>query len=128
LAKIAPVICFELLDDRIVSLAAQNSNILAIQTNSATFGKSAESSQQLSITRIRAIEHSRNVVSVSTTGYSAVIDYTGKIIDKTQMGTAEHLYANLGLINQQSMRDRLGDWARVLTFVWLVLVTRRLGK
>ncbi len=128
MAKIAPVICFELLDDRIVSLAAQHSNILAIQTNSATFGKSAESSQQLSITRIRAIEHSRNVVSVSTTGYSAVIDYTGKIIDKTQMGTADHLYANLGLINQQSMRDRLGDWAWILTFVWLVLVARRLGK
>jgi apolipoprotein N-acyltransferase len=42
-AKIAPVICFELVDDEILSEAAKKSNLLVVQTNSATFGKSAES-------------------------------------------------------------------------------------
>ena len=78
-ARVAPVICFELLDDEILAEAAKSSNLLVVQTNSATFGTSAESAQQLSITRIRAIEHSRNVVSVSTTGISAVIDFNGKV-------------------------------------------------
>ncbi|MEY2851202.1 MAG: hypothetical protein RJA96_1073, partial [Actinomycetota bacterium] len=54
--KVAPVICYELIDDALLERAAKNSNILAVQTNSATFGMSAESAQQLSITRIRAIE------------------------------------------------------------------------
>ena len=96
-----------------------------VQTNSATFGTSAESAQQLSITRIRAIEHSRNVASVSTTGYSAIIDYKGKVLQKTSMGTAEHVFADVGLIEQSSPRDRYGDWAGVFTLIWLFVVARR---
>jgi apolipoprotein N-acyltransferase len=124
-ARVAPVICFELIDDEILAQAAKSSNLLVVQTNSATFGTSAESAQQLSITRIRAIEHSRNVVSVSTTGISAVIDFNGKIMNQTSMGTAEHVFADVGLINQSSPRDRYGDWAGIFTLVWLLVVARR---
>ena len=122
--KIAPIICYELLDDQILHDGAQSSNVLAVQTNSATFGDSPESAQQLQITRIRAIEHSRNVLSVSTTGYSAVIDYNGEVFQKTAMGTAEHLYAEVDLISSTSPRDRYGDWALVTTLIWLLLVAR----
>ena len=124
-AKIAPVICYELLDDEILEKAAKSSNLLAVQTNSATFGDSAQSAQQLQITRIRAIEHSRNILSASTTGYSAVIDYNGKVLQKSDMGTAQHLYAEIGLISNVSPRDRYGDWALVMTLIWLLIVTRR---
>jgi apolipoprotein N-acyltransferase len=124
-AKIAPVICYELLDDEILEKAAKSSNLLAVQTNSATFGDSAQSAQQLQITRIRAIEHSRNILSASTTGYSAVIDYNGKVLQKSDMGTAQHLYAEIGLISSTSPRDRYGDWALVMTLIWLLIVTRR---
>ena len=124
-AKIVPVICYELIDDSLLESAANSANLIVVQTNSATFGMSAESAQQLSITRIRAIEHSRNILSVSTTGYSAVIDHSGKIIESTKMGVADHLYAEVGLIDQQSIRDRLGDWALVITLIWLLLVARR---
>jgi apolipoprotein N-acyltransferase len=124
-AKIAPIICFELLDDSILHNAARNSNLLAVQTNSATFGMSAESAQQLAMTRVRAIEHGRNIVSVSTTGYSAVIDRNGKVIQKTSMGTAERIRANVDLVEGQTPRDRLGGWAVFLTLGVMILVTRR---
>jgi len=124
-AKIAPVICYELIDDSILEKAAKDSNILVVQTNSATFGRSAESAQQLSISRVRAIEHSRNIISVSTTGYSAVIDYKGQVSQQSSMGTAEHIYATVDLFDQPSPRDWLGDWALVLTLIWLLLVARR---
>jgi apolipoprotein N-acyltransferase len=119
------VICFELLDDEVIAKAATSSNILVVQTNSATFGTSAESAQQLSISRIRAIEHSRNIVSVSTTGISAIIDFNGKILNQTSMGTAEHVFAEVGLIDQSSPRDRYGDWASIFTLIWLLVVARR---
>jgi apolipoprotein N-acyltransferase len=122
-AVIAPVICFELLDDGILRQAAKGSNILAVQTNSATFGMSAESAQQLSITRIRAIEHGRNIVSVSTTGYSAVIDHHGKILQKTSMNTAEVIRAQVGLIQGQTPRDKAGVWALVGVLIFLFLVS-----
>jgi apolipoprotein N-acyltransferase len=125
-AKIAPIICFELLDDQIVRVGANNSNLLVVQTNSATFGKSPESAQQLSITRIRAIEHARNILSVSTIGYSAVIDYRGKVLQQTSLVTSAHLKATVGLIEQQSVRDRFGDWITPGILFWLLLSARRL--
>ena len=123
--EVAPVICYELIDDDLLHKAAVNSNILAVQTNSATFGMSAESAQQLSITRIRAVEHGRNIASVSTTGFSAVIDYTGKVTKKTSMGTAETIRAEVGLIEGQTPRDKAGDWAQIGVLISLLLVARR---
>jgi apolipoprotein N-acyltransferase len=123
--KIAPVICYELIDDALLEKAAKNSNVLAVQTNSATFGMSAESAQQLSITRIRAIEHGRNIASVSTTGYSAIIDSSGKILQQTSMGTADSIRAEVDLIEGLTPRDRAGDWALIGVLVALFLVARR---
>jgi len=122
---VAPVICYELIDDALLEKAAKHSNILAVQTNSATFGMSAESAQQLSITRIRAIEHGRNIASVSTTGYSAIIDSSGKILQKTSMGTADSIRASVDLIEGQTPRDRAGDWGLIGVLVALFLVARR---
>jgi apolipoprotein N-acyltransferase len=124
-AVIAPVICFELVDDELLHKAAISSNILAVQTNSATFGMSAESAQQLEMTRIRAIEHGRNIVSVSTTGYSAIIDSKGKVLQKTSMGTADSIRAEVGLIDAKTPRDTAGDWALVGVLFGLFLIARR---
>ena len=124
-AVIAPVICFELIDDGILHNAAKESNLLAVQTNSATFGMSAESAQQLSITRVRAIEHGRDIVSVSTTGYSAVIDHKGKVLQKTSMGTAESIRTDVELMEGRTPRDKFGTWALMGTFFVLFLTSRR---
>ena len=124
-AVIAPVICFELVDDELLHKAAVSSNILAVQTNSATFGMSAESAQQLEMTRVRAIEHGRNIVSVSTTGYSAIIDSKGKVLQKTSMGTADSIRAEVGLIDAKTPRDTAGDWALVGVLFGLFLIARR---
>ena len=123
--KVAPVICYELIDDDLLHQAAADSNILAVQTNSATFGMSAESAQQLSMTRIRAIEHGRNIASVSTTGYSAIIDFSGNVVEQTSMATADSIRAEIGLIEGQTPRDKAGDWALIGVLVALFLVARR---
>lgn len=122
---VAPVICYELIDDDLLHQAAADSNILAVQTNSATFGMSAESAQQLSMTRIRAIEHGRNIASVSTTGYSAIIDFSGNVVEQTSMATADSIRAEIGLIEGQTPRDKAGDWALIGVLVALFLVARR---
>ena len=123
--KVAPVICYELIDDDLLRQAAADSNILAVQTNSATFGMSAESAQQLSITRVRAIEHGRNIASVSTTGYSAIINSSGKVVEQTAMGSADSIRAEVGLIEGQTPRDAAGDWALIGVLVTLLLIARR---
>ena len=54
-ANIAPIICFELIDDRLIQSSAGQGNLFVVQTNSATFANTSESAQQLAITRIRSI-------------------------------------------------------------------------
>ena len=123
-AKIAPIICFELIDDSILSTAAQASNLNVVQTNSATFGFSPESAQQLEISRIRAIEHGRNLLSVSTTGISAVIDSTGEITSKTDIHEPAHIFASVQLLDSQTPRDIAGHLSTVAVFIWLLIVGR----
>ncbi|MDP1852059.1 MAG: apolipoprotein N-acyltransferase [Candidatus Planktophila sp.] len=123
-AKIAPIICFELLDDAVIQRAARNSQLLVVQTNSATFGKSPQNAQQLAITRIRAIEYGREILSVSTTGVSAYIDYHGKVQMQTEPYTHAHLFVQPVLIDGQTPRDKAGDWTLVGSLIWLLFLAR----
>ncbi len=121
-AKVVPIICFELLNDQLMASGARRSNILVVQTNNATFfGASAQPNQQLSITRIRAIEHQRTILSVSTTGKSAHISYDGKIIASTKTQSNAHLWVKGALIDSESPRDKLGNRALYGVLVWLAL-------
>jgi len=75
-----PSICFEVAyDDLVRTNVERGANLLLVQTNNATFGFTAESVQQLAISRLRAIEHGRSVVHVSTVGVSALIRPDGSL-------------------------------------------------
>ena len=76
------IICFEILDDDHVRAGARETGFLVAQTNNATFGISAEASQQLQITRARAAELGREFAVVSTTGFTAHVDASGRIREK----------------------------------------------
>ncbi len=108
-AKIAPIICFELLDDASGRAMARVSNAFVVQTNSATFGLSPESDQQLGITRIRSIEHQRYSISISTSGVSALIDPRGRVSHRTGQNQAAVIDSQIGLIHSLSIADRYGS-------------------
>jgi apolipoprotein N-acyltransferase len=86
---------------------AKRSEALIVQTNSGTFANTAQSAQQLAITRIRAVEHSRYVLSVSTIGISAFIDNNGRIVNRTQENRKSFLRGKLLLSNHSTLIDRL---------------------
>lgn len=110
---IGPIICYEIIDDSLVRNAARKSDALLVQTNSATFAGTSESRQQLNITRIRAAEHNREIVSVSTVGISAFIDNNGKVLQESKENISAVLYGNLHANRKISIADKLGDlsWA-----------------
>jgi len=118
-ALLGPIICYELIDDSYINRISRQSNLLVVQTNNATFGTTAQSAQQLSISRIRAIENHRDLVSVSTTGISAVIDSQGDIVQSTTSNQPDHLFADSKLYSGQTVANKLGNWAFWLTLVGL---------
>ena len=123
-AKFAPIICFELLDDASGRAMAKQSNAFVVQTNSATFGLSPESDQQLGITRIRSIEHQRYSVSISTSGVSAIVDPRGRVMHRTGLNRPAVIDTTIALNNSVSIADRYGSQIEaILIFLPLVLLT-----
>ena len=115
--KVAPIICYEIINDGLVRESAKGAGALIVQTNSATFANTPESSQQLAITRIRAVEHSREILSVSTVGISAFIDNNGAVISQTAENVSTAISGDVKISNHQTLADRLGGVAPLLVLL-----------
>jgi apolipoprotein N-acyltransferase len=119
--ELAPVICYELLSDSLVQSAAKSSDAIIAQTNSATFAGTSESAQQLNITRLRAIENAREIVSVSTVGISAHIDINGEVLSRTQENVSAELLGNVRSNTARTIANNLGGLAPVLILFLSIL-------
>ena len=125
--KISTVICYEILSDQIFRESAMNSGIIAVLTNSATFAGSSEGEQQMAITRIRAIESGRNIVSVSTTGPSAFIDYHGDVLEKLDDGEVGSISMAMQVRESNTLASQYGDFITIAVLLFaLVFIGREL--
>ncbi len=78
---IGDVICFEVAYDNLVDSSVEaGAQLVVVQTNNATFGRTAETYQQIAMSKLRAIETGRTVAQVSTTGVSAIFTPDGDMI------------------------------------------------
>ena len=130
-----PTICFEVAYDGLmrdsVLAAGDEESLLVVQTNNATFGYSAESEQQFAISRIRAIEHGRSVVHVSTVGVSGFVAPDGTVTGKTGLFTAEQGLGTPVVRTERTPADRLGqvpEWLAALGLLALVLWSIRAAR
>jgi apolipoprotein N-acyltransferase len=113
--KLGDVICYEVaFDDLVRSEVTAGSNVLAIQSNDATFEREGpiteETGQQLAMAQIRAVEFDRAVVYSSTTGYSAIIAPDGQVIERSGLWQQAELEARVPLLTYQTMAERVGAW------------------
>jgi apolipoprotein N-acyltransferase len=132
---VIPTICFEVAYDDLMRdstlQAGRQDNILAVQTNNATFGYTAESEQQFAISRIRAIEHGRSVVHVSTVGVSGFINPDGTYVDKTSLFTPAAEFGSPVVRSEVTLADRLGpvpEYAAALAAVALLAIGQWLRR
>ncbi|MGC5166251.1 apolipoprotein N-acyltransferase [Luteimicrobium sp. DT211] len=105
------VICFEVAYDSIVEQSVRlGSEVLVVQTNNASFGYTAESTQQLAMTRFRAMETGRAAVQASTVGVSAVVSPSGVVLQRTGLFEPAQLTADLPLRTDITPAVRAGEW------------------
>ncbi|MGH3244779.1 MAG: apolipoprotein N-acyltransferase [Trebonia sp.] len=120
--KLGDVICYEVaFDDLVRSEVSAGSNVLAVQSNDATFEREGpiteESGQQLAMARLRAVEFDRAVVYSSTTGYSAIIAQDGQVIERSGLWQQAELEARVPLLTHITLAERLGagpEWVIVV--------------
>lgn len=109
--RVAPIICFEVAYDEIMHEAVQlGATALIVQTNNASFGHTNESTQQLAMSRLRAIETGRSVVHISTVGVSAIYAPNGAELARTGHFTAEQMVKTINLRTSLTPAVIIGSW------------------
>nr|WP_229837111.1 apolipoprotein N-acyltransferase [Dactylosporangium sucinum] len=107
-AVVGDVICFEVAyDDLVRDTVDGGAQLLAVQTNNATFNES-EARQQLAMVRLRAVEHGRDALMASTVGISAFADSRGGTKSETKFNEAAVILAELRLGTARTLATRLG--------------------
>ncbi|MFV0534390.1 MAG: apolipoprotein N-acyltransferase [Cumulibacter sp.] len=130
---VGDVICFEVAYDGLVAdVVDGGAQIITVQTNNATFGHTNEPHQQLAMSRIRAVEYGRTVLSASTSGVSAIIAPDGEIWQDTGLFEPAILVASVPLREGTTVAAALRWWpelvitiAALAAFGWGIVQPRR---
>jgi apolipoprotein N-acyltransferase len=107
---VGDVICFEVAYDEIVrDTVIGGAQILAVQTNNATFNE-AEARQQLAMVRLRAVEHGREALMASTVGVSAFVRTDGTVVDASGFNVPAVAVREMRLGTTRTLATSLGYW------------------
>jgi apolipoprotein N-acyltransferase len=110
-ARIGDVICFEVAYDGLVSdVVDGGARLLVVQTNNATYNLTGQPSQQLAMSRLRAVEHGRAVLVAATSGISAIIAPDGTVLARSRELRPTSLVSAVPLRSGRTVADRLGAW------------------
>nr|WP_285557959.1 apolipoprotein N-acyltransferase [Streptomyces hygroscopicus] len=108
-AKVGLATCYEAAFDWDVrDTVTHGAEMISVPSNNATFDRSEMTYQQLAMSRIRAVEHSRTVTVPVTSGVSAVIMPDGKITQKTGMFVPAYLEQKVPLRTSTTPATDLG--------------------
>ncbi|MFF6996249.1 apolipoprotein N-acyltransferase [Streptomyces sp. NPDC008313] len=128
--------CYEAAFDWAVrDTVTHGAQMISVPSNNATFDRSEMTYQQLAMSRVRAVEHSRTVTVPVTSGVSAVIMPDGRITQRTGMFVAGSLVQKVPLRSSKTPATRMGVLPEaVLVLVaagglgWAVVARRRVTR
>jgi apolipoprotein N-acyltransferase len=127
---VGDLICFEVVYDGLVADVA-DAGMLVVQTNNATFGYTAESEQQLAMSRLRAVEHGRTVAVAATSGISAIVAPDGTVVRSSELFTPDVFVEEIAQRDSRSVASRLGagpEWLLCALGVGAVVAAVRLRR
>lgn len=115
--QIGTPICFEVAYTNIVAQAAQNSQLLVVPTNNASFGNSGEPFQQFAMSRFRAAEHQKSTLQVSTSGVSGIIAPSGKVIYQSKLGVSAARIQEIALNSHVTLATKSYKIRTIITYL-----------
>ena len=113
-----PAICYEVVYPQIPSTQVRHgANVLITITNDAWYDGTYAPRQHLNQARMRAVETDRWLLRAGTTGISAVVDPTGRVLQEIPMGKMGTIYARFATKTTMTPYVRYGDW-----FAWFSVI------
>ncbi|MEL7208028.1 MAG: apolipoprotein N-acyltransferase, partial [Actinomycetota bacterium] len=94
--------------------------ILLNPTNGSSYWLTIVQSQQVASSRLRALETGRWVLQAAPTGFSAVVDPDGAVLQRTGVSEQAVLEATVERRRGQTIATRVGDWPMLLVGLLLV--------
>ncbi len=88
--------------------------MLVTITNDAWYDGTSAPRQHLNQARLRAVEDDRDLLRAGTTGISAFVDRTGRVVAEIPMGREGIIYAKFSTRHIVTPYVRFGDW-----FAWV---------
>ncbi|WP_231332869.1 apolipoprotein N-acyltransferase [Actinomadura graeca] len=105
---IGDVICFEVAYDKEVRDVSRG-NVLVVQTNNATYGRTSLPPQQIAMSRLRAVEHGRAMLVAATSGISAIVAPDGRMVGRSREFVPDVQVARVPARTSRTLSDRLGE-------------------
>jgi len=125
--KIGVLICFETIFPEISrALKRDGCRLLVNITNDAWFGNTSAPYQHLSMLTLRAVENRVWIARAANTGFSALIDSSGRIVRKSSLFEKATIQAIIPLREESTFYSRYGDW--LVGFCFLVVSGGLLGR
>lgn len=123
---IATVICFETAFGPLVrDSVREGAELLVVSTNNRSYERSAQTTQHVELSQMRAAETGRPVLHNSINGITAVIDHDGNVLDRSELFVNSVTEGRIATTTGQTPYVRYGEWVlglSVLALVVLVLV------
>jgi apolipoprotein N-acyltransferase len=130
--RVGVAICWEIaFDDLVTDSVAAGATVLTVPSNNATFGLSEMTYQQLAMSRVRAVEHDRAVVVVTTSGVSAVIAPDGSVVARTGQFEPGLLVERVPLQATTTLSTSVRavpEWILALTGLVMIGIAIRAGR
>ncbi|MER6506032.1 apolipoprotein N-acyltransferase [Nonomuraea sp. NPDC001636] len=129
---IGAVNCYEVAyDDTVRGTVRAGGTPLVVQTNNASYALSNLPPQQLAMSKLRAVEHNRAVVTAATTGISAYVTPDGKVSWQTRELVPDMNVVKVPVRTQETIATKVGElpeWALMLMGAVAVGVAARRGR
>jgi apolipoprotein N-acyltransferase len=115
--KYGPAICYEVVFPQVPrTQVVHGATVLVTITNDAWYDGTSAPRQHLNQARLRAVETDRYLLRAGTTGVSAFVDPTGRIVSELEMGKEGIVYADFQPRTSTTPYVRFGDW-----FAWVAM-------
>lgn len=108
---VAPVISYEGdFGSLVASRVGAGARLVVVATNTSTWEDSPASAQHVAMSQVRAAENGTYVLHAALTGISAIIDPTGRVLERTELWSPDTLIGTVRFSDEASFYATTGDW------------------
>ena len=126
LGKLGIVISWEVFfEERAREAMEHQAGIILNPTNGASYWLTQVQSQQVASSQLRAIETGRWLLQSAPTGFSAIIDPSGKVLKRTGISEQAVVQATVGIRSGNTWYTKMGIWPMLIISLTLFGLGRR---